>query len=76
VFSFIVLAFRDFSLWENHFWPFTDVQNGKQREVTGKCRNFVKQKETKKGKSLFGSGEREPLFSLLSSIGRERSSSA
>jgi hypothetical protein len=35
---FLVLAFFDFSPWENYFWPFTGVQNGKQREVTGKCR--------------------------------------
>jgi len=77
LFSFIVLAFRDFSLWENHFWPFNEVQNGNQREVTAKCRNFVKQKETKKGKSLFGSGDRKiVLFSLLPSISREIPSSA
>jgi hypothetical protein len=36
--SFIVLAFFHSPLLGNDFWPFTGVQNGKQREVTGKCR--------------------------------------
>jgi hypothetical protein len=35
--SFLVLAFFGFSLLSCHFWPFADVQNGNQREVTGKA---------------------------------------
>ena len=31
--SFVVLAFFD-SHHGSHFWPFTEVQNGNQREVT------------------------------------------
>jgi hypothetical protein len=33
------LAFLESSLLSCHFWPFTDVQNGNQREVTTKCGN-------------------------------------
>jgi hypothetical protein len=40
------------------FWPFADVQNGNPREVTEKYQSFLKPKETKEGKSLFGSGAR------------------
>ena len=31
----------------NHFWPFTEVQNGNQREVITKSGNFFRPKETK-----------------------------
>jgi hypothetical protein len=31
----------------NHFWPFTEVQNGNQREVMTKCGNFFRPEETK-----------------------------
>jgi hypothetical protein len=39
------LAFRE-SL-SCHFWPFTGVQNGNQREVMTKCGNVFRPKETK-----------------------------
>ena len=31
----------------SYFWPFTDVQNGNQREVMTKCGNFFRPEETK-----------------------------
>jgi hypothetical protein len=49
----------------SQFWPFTEVQNGKDYEVTRRCRNFLKPKETKEGKSLFGSGDRKRAFVLF-----------
>jgi len=36
LFSFFVLAFFDSPVLRNHFWLFTDVQNGNQRVVTRK----------------------------------------
>ena len=48
----------------SHFWRFSDVQNGNQREVTGKCQNFLKPKETNERKSLFASGDRKRAFVL------------
>jgi len=48
----VVLAFFDFSSLRTHFWLFTGVQNGNQREVTSKCGNFFKPKETKGRKTL------------------------
>ena len=38
--SFVVLAFFDSSSLRSHFWPFTEVQNGKQREVMRKVGEF------------------------------------
>ena len=31
----------------SYFWPFTEVQNGNQREVMTKCGNFFRPEETK-----------------------------
>jgi len=51
---FLVLAFFDSSLLSCHFWPFTGVQNGNQREVMRKavattpaCADFMDE-ETKR----------------------------
>jgi len=41
LFSFFVLAFFDSSLLSCHFWPFTDVQNGNQHEVTPQVADAV-----------------------------------
>jgi nicotinamidase/pyrazinamidase len=43
----------------NHFRPFAAVQNGNPRKVTEKCQNFLKPKETKGEKTLFGFGARK-----------------
>lgn len=37
--SFSCFGLLSLPLLGNDFWPFTDVQNGNQREVTGKCGN-------------------------------------
>ena len=61
---FVVLAFFD-SHHGSYFWPFTEVQNGNHREVTTKCGNSFRPKETKAGKTLVGSlGVRDRLCSL------------
>ena len=39
----------------SYFWPFTEVQNGNQREVMTKCGNFFSTEKQKAGKTLFGS---------------------
>jgi hypothetical protein len=38
--SSVVLAFFDSSLLSCQFWPFTEVQNGNQREVMRKAGEF------------------------------------
>lgn len=48
-----------------HFWPFTQVQNGNQREVMTKWENFLRPKETKAGKTLFGSIRVKAVFLLF-----------
>ena len=81
IFSLSCLAFHDFSLcrlrsalagsgvpWRNHFWPFTEVQNGNQREVTGKCRTFFKQKETKTAKTPLRSSEITLLAAVATAL--------
>jgi hypothetical protein len=40
--SFLGLAFLDSSLLSCHFWPFADVQNGNQFEVTRRWLRHVK----------------------------------
>jgi hypothetical protein len=35
--GFVVLAFFDCSSLSCHFWPFTEIQNGNEREVTRRC---------------------------------------
>src|SRR4051794_10801979 len=37
IIPFLILAICDFSLRENQFWPFADVQNGNQPEVSRKA---------------------------------------
>src|SRR5438105_3913276 len=60
----------------SYFWPFTEVQNGNHREVTTKCANYFRPKETKGREdsiwfpkserlSLFSSPARESLRSCL-----------
>jgi len=39
----------------SHFWPFSEVQNGNQREVTTKCGNSFKPNETKGREDSIGS---------------------
>ncbi|PYI98823.1 MAG: hypothetical protein DME98_02865 [Verrucomicrobia bacterium] len=64
-FNFSCFGLRWLLVVRSHFWPFIEVQNGNQREVTRRCRNFLKPKETKEGKSLFGSGDRKRAFVLF-----------
>jgi len=62
---FLILAFRGFASLRNHFWPFTEVQNGNRREVTSKCGNFFKSKETKgREDSIWFPGSESSLRSL------------
>ncbi len=50
----------------SHFWPFADVQNGNQREVTLKCGSFLKPKETNEGGLyLVPAIERQSLCSFV-----------
>ena len=62
---FLILAFLDFASLRNHFWPFTDVQNGNHREVMTKCGNFSDQRKQKAGKTLFGSIRVKAVFVLF-----------
>src|SRR5438094_732277 len=76
-FVFIIIAsfclsFSCFGLlWllivRSHFWPFSDVQNGNQREVTGNVRTSSNQrKQTKGSLCLLPAIVREPfLFAVL-----------
>ena len=50
---FLILAFLDFESLRNHFWPFTDVQNGNHREVMTKCGNFFRTKGNKRQGRLY-----------------------
>jgi hypothetical protein len=51
----------------SHFWPFADVQNGKRCEVTQKCGDFFKRKETKvRERSIWFLRSKDSLCALLS----------
>src|SRR6266850_2858983 len=50
----------------SYFWPFTRVQNRNEREVTTKCGDFFRPKETKgrEDSIWFPGSEKLSLFSL------------
>jgi len=64
IFPFVVFAFLA-PLHGSHFWPFTEVQNGNQREVTRKCGNFFKPKERKAGRLYLVSYEKNTVLCSL-----------
>jgi hypothetical protein len=63
---FLVLAFFDLLIVRSHFGPFTEVQNGNQREVMTQVWEFFQnQRKQKAGKTLFGPIRVKAVFVLF-----------